>query len=133
MKKLYILLLSVILLAACDPGTGDLFYVDNNSDYNLQVGYQTRYNDTLIVVNSQQKILILEQHGLGTANDRGEEFLIFFDTLYFRINDTLQIDKDYLKRENWDFKITKGNGGLGDGGLSNYTYVLENKDIMELN
>ncbi len=129
MRKIFILTFLTGILIACDPGTGDLFYVDNKSDFDIIVTYRIWELDSIIIAESGQNTLIYEDYYLGTAYDEGDNFLMSFDTIFFSINDSMNINKDCLNRESWDFKISGGDDGWGDGGLANYTLVVENDDI----
>ena len=126
-----LLLISFGFLISCDPETGDFYFVDNKSDYEILVNYKTWQPDTMIIVPPENKQLIYSNSEFGTAYDAGDNFLIHFDTISFAINDSLKIDKDYQSRENWDFSITGGDGWL-NGGLANYTFVIDNNSIVKI-
>jgi hypothetical protein len=132
MKKTGFYLIVIIcigFLISCDPGKEDLYYIDNKSDYDVLVYFNDRVNDTQIKIPSKEKQLIHQEGDLGIAEDRGDDFLYWADSLNLTINDSMKIEKDYLNRINWSFEVTGGDR-RGDGGQSNYTFVINNEDIV---
>ncbi len=128
--RLYLIVTMLIgFLISCDPGKEDLYYIDNKSDYDVLVYFNDWRNDTRLTIPSKDKQLFHQEGDLGVAEDRGDDFLYWTDSIYITINDSMKIEKDYLKRINWTFEITGGNG-WGDGGQSNYTFIINNEDII---
>lgn len=126
--KYSILLVLVLSLVACDPRYGERYFVENKSNYDVLVAYKRHDTDTVITINSLQHALFYENYRIGYAEDMGEYFLTnTFDTLYFTLNDTLKLTKNWQKRETWEYIET----GEEEGGVANYTFTIENGDIVK--
>jgi hypothetical protein len=130
LKKIILFGLIALLICACDPGVLDIYEVDNQSDWKIHVGYKQGNVDTVFMLAPKELKIICNNAYLGVASDQEDGFLHCFDSLSMEVNDTLKIAMDYLQRENWDLKITKGNTRMGDGGIARYTLHITNNEIV---
>jgi len=123
-----ILIITISFLSSCDPACRDLYFIENNSSYEIELNYRNYQNDTIIIIPSMQKQLFYEEFNIGITSDYGDNFLLYFDTISLKINDTILINKDYTKRTNWNFEITY-NHKIGDGGTGNYSFYINDEDV----
>ncbi len=130
LKKLFLFGSIALLICSCDPGATDIYEVDNQSDWRIQVGYKQWNVDTVLTLEPKELKIIYVNYYLGVANDESDGFLNCFESLYINVNDTLKIEMDYLQRENWNLKITSGNARKGDGGVAKYKLTITNNDIV---
>ncbi|BDX38726.1 hypothetical protein CYCD_20810 [Tenuifilaceae bacterium CYCD] len=130
MKKLLLFVGLVLLITSCDPGATDVFNVDNQSDWEVLVGYKQWDVDTVIAVAPKELRTVYVQNYLGVAGDGGDSFLSPFDTLYINVNDTMELGMSCMQRRNWELKVSSKNCWRGDGGIAEYKLIIENDDIV---
>jgi hypothetical protein len=122
--KIYLFLLVWFCHNSCDPGATDVFNVDNQSDWEVLVGYKQWDVDTVIAVAPKELRTVYIQNYLGVAGDEGDSFLSPFDTLYINVNDTMELSVDYLQRRNWELKVSSKNCWGVFGGFAEYKLIL---------
>lgn len=129
-------LMSIFLLAACDPGVRNTFMIDNQSEFEAILKFKkneglqsiTALNDTFQIrqIQAGHKISFMHYGEIGRAHDKEELFLEGFDTLIVLLNNVNMTSK-VLKRERWDYKVV--NKGLMTMDAVEYTLILQNEDL----
>lgn len=106
MNRLLFLTLSSIFLTSCDPGLENIYEVENASNQTLTFSVkpnQYASDSTLTITVSPQSTKTIYKYGeIGTAMDKGNDFLEYLDTLEIRGN---KDPIDLYNRNNWEFEI----------------------------
>jgi hypothetical protein len=58
------------------------------------------------------------------TKQKGENYMDVFDTIWISINDTLKLNKDLYKIDNWDYSH-HGSRNVGN----RYAFMIDNNDI----
>ncbi|MDL2239871.1 hypothetical protein LJC69_05760 [Bacteroidales bacterium OttesenSCG-928-K22] len=141
MKKMInnLVILSFVLLTACDPGVSYHKIIQNESDFDVSVlsvrkGIGIEYfndNDSIytlvdtLFVGKKSSIIIDEYEGIGTVYGfacchNGSETLPML--VYF--NDSVKLISDIYKLDNWHFNILKKY--RNEGGVCECRLILFN-------
>ncbi len=134
-KNTYLIFLILILFTSCDPGIINKYIVENKTDSEINIESiliagrrKTSEKDSikLVTIESQSEDLITLYGEIGTAHDKGINFLEGIDTVIIkRIDKTLK--KNIFERKNWNFKIIKS--GLLSMDEVEYKLILTEKDF----
>lgn len=108
MNRLLFLTLSIIFLTSCDPGLENIYEVENASNQTLTFTVkpnQYASDSTLTTTISAHSTKTIFKYGeIGTAKDKGNDFLEYFDTLEIKgTKDPI----DPYDRNNWEFEINE--------------------------
>ncbi|AHM59218.1 hypothetical protein D770_04755 [Flammeovirgaceae bacterium 311] len=123
------LLLILIIAAACDPEATYIYEIDNKSSYTIDVHFKYPRGESVVIESlpdSTTTIRIYET--ISSANDKGDNFLYIFDTIYLDIPAPYEVKKDIQLRNNWVYRWKDANRwfDVGDG---IYTIIIEDGDI----
>ena len=107
-KNLLTLLLLVISLVACDSHAKEYYIIENKTGFDINVAFVEKGNDKKDTVNEIVKAnttrsFYVNNTNTGMAKSKGDNYLDVFDNLWISINDSLIINKDLLKIDNWDY------------------------------
>ncbi|WP_299892380.1 hypothetical protein [uncultured Lacinutrix sp.] len=114
MKRI-ISLLILIVLSSCDPGVVNKFVVENRTQSDIKIESILEYGrrnisdkDSIktMKLRPQSESLIVEYGEIGTAIDKGLNFLEGIDTIIVKKENGI-LNKNIFDRENWKFKILK--------------------------
>lgn len=137
MKKINFLILSLLVLTilfSCDPGVVNSYYIENRTDYDLDVEASivsgrrsVNKNDSLIktVFKSSEIKEIISYGQIGRANDKGSNFLNDVDTINITSTNRKLLINIY-DRTNWNIEVNRSIFELDE---VKYILVLENKDF----
>lgn len=126
MKKLFYLLISILVLSSCDTSTTYHFFLQNNSSATVVVSGVNKtsgqaFNKEII---PGQKLEITTSHTWGKSNTFIEPSSVIDSLLVINAaNDTLQ--KDYNVSDNWTRSLKKGRGNHSQL----YVFSFENSDF----
>jgi hypothetical protein len=134
MKNILLLLIGLITLSSCEWSGYYYFTIDNRSSHSVVVGvdpsYKYQYNkttDSIRVVYPNNKILFWKDDGRNSG-DRGNHFLIIFDTIYITPVDTaLKLNKNFNEVENWI--VTQHD--KWKNGYFYYNFIINDSDISK--
>ena len=129
MKNFKILLL-LILCNSCVKEGKYIYTINNKSNCDFSVVYkQWAEKDTTILIPNNRKIIFYSYGGTGfTPSDKGQGFLNSFDTIFLQTPDTVEMIKDFYKRDNWEFKWGDGDGSYNDG-VGEYNFIINMSDL----
>jgi hypothetical protein len=137
--KLYylILVISLFLLSSCDPASRDIYVINNFSNQNLNIYYETTFHatsrDTIYIdtiLPNTKKEIFNQLNFPSRPNDNGDEFLIYFDSLYINPIDTnFKISKKIHDRKNWDYCENDKCNERKKAIYSKYILTISNSDF----
>jgi hypothetical protein len=113
--KTLVPVLFLVLLTSCDPGVVNKFVVENRTDSEIKIesilksgNRNITETDTIHIVelSSQTKSFIVEYGEIGSAHDKGINFLEGIDTLIIK-SEYKTLNKNIFDRNNWTFKVIK--------------------------
>ncbi len=134
MKRI-ITLLILILFSSCDPGVVNKFVVENKTESDMKIEYILEYGikntsdeDSIKIVELKSKsdLIIVEYDEIGTARDKGIDFLEGIDTLIVK-KENGSLSKNIFDRKNWKFKVLKN--GLFSMDEVEYKLTLTENDF----
>ena len=107
-KNLLTLLLLIISLISCDYMAKEYYIIENKTGFDINVAFVEKGNDKKDTVNEIVKAntirsFYVNNTNTGMAKSKGDNYLDVFDNLWISINDSLIINKDLLKIDNWDY------------------------------
>lgn len=114
MKRI-ILLLILITFYSCDPGVVNRYVVENRTESNIKIESILEYGrrnisdkDSIktVELKPHSEFLIVEYGEIGTAKDKGVDFLEGIDTIMIKKENGI-LNKNIFNRKNWEFKILK--------------------------
>ncbi|AIZ42469.1 hypothetical protein [Cellulophaga baltica] len=114
MKRI-ISLLILIVFSSCDPGVVNKFVVENRTQSDIKIESILEYGrrnisdkDSIktMELKPQSESLIVEYGEIGTAIDKGLNFLEGIDTIIVKKENGI-LNKNIFDRKNWKFKILK--------------------------
>jgi hypothetical protein len=119
------------MMICCDPAVGYKFYVQNNSDKEIQIGYQRSYMDSLVTIGPKAEVMIAGFPVKGSnPHDEGQSFLNNFNQIYYALNDSFTITKNIMDRKNWKYDRDIKYFGIIKTGTNNYYLEINNDDIQ---
>ena len=105
--KYVLLVTSIILLTACDPGSNMFYTIDNQSGKAITIQYSLDKKDTIkttiILPNNKQQLLFHELH-LGYVDQFKYLDSMHIDILLKIFKDTAIININSEDKKNWNFK-----------------------------
>lgn len=134
MKRI-ILILILIIFTSCDPGVVNRFVVENRTESNIKVESILKYGNRnisdkdsikTVELKPNSELLIVEYGEIGTAKDKGVDFLEGIDTIIVtKEKEVLNIN--IFDRINWEFKIL--NSGILKMNEVEYKIILTERDF----
>ncbi len=124
MKKIFLILFSLLFIVACNPDAKDSYSVNNKTGSDIKVWYERGDDDSLVIVPANMETIFFENKYQGNAYDEGDNFLIYFDRITIERTDSIELTKDYKQRNNWKFWISDDEG-LMNGGTAHYMFEVE--------
>lgn len=134
MKRI-ILILILIIFTSCDPGVVNRFVVENRTESNIKVESILKYGNRnisdkdsikTVELKPNSELLIVEYGEIGTAKDKGVDFLEGIDTIIVtKGKEVLNIN--IFDRINWEFKIL--NSGILKMNEVEYKIILTERDF----
>ena len=112
MKRI-ILILFLIIFTSCDPSVVNRFVVENRTESNIKVESILKYGNRnisdkdsikTVELKPNSELLIVEYGEIGTAKDKGVDFLEGIDTIIVTKEKEV-LNKNIFDRINWEFKI----------------------------
>ncbi|MQP53067.1 MULTISPECIES: hypothetical protein [unclassified Flavobacterium] len=134
MKRL-ILILILIIFTSCDPGVVNRFVVENRTESNIKVESILKYGNRnisdkdsikTVELKPNSELLIVEYGEIGTAKDKGVDFLEGIDTIIVTKEKEV-LNKNIFDRINWEFKIL--NSGILKMNEVEYKIILTERDF----
>lgn len=134
MKRI-ILILILIKLTSCDPGVVNRFVVENRTESNIKVESILKYGNRNISdkdsikkveLKPNSELLIVEYGEIGTAKDKGVDFLEGIDTIIVTKEKEV-LNRNIFDRINWEFKIL--NSGILKMNEVEYKIILTERDF----
>jgi hypothetical protein len=134
MKRI-ILLLILTIFSSCEPGVVNKFVVENKTESNIKVESILEYGrrnisdkDTIktVEIKPNSKLLIVEYGEIGTAKDKGVDFLEGIDTIIIKKENRI-LNNNIFNRKNWEFKILKS--GILKMDEVEYKVIISEKDF----
>jgi hypothetical protein len=121
------ILLSVVLIAllttvSCLKRGSYSYNYENNSSHDLELTVILDGDTSVFQALKQSEMRFYMNSGIGVEVPDANYFLEHvFDTLYFNINDTLGLHKDWYDYTNWVH--------MYEGTNADHTFVIEDADI----
>ena len=134
MKRI-ILILILIIFTSCDPGVVNRFVVENRTEQNIKVESILKYGNRnisdkdsikTVELKPNSELLIVEYGEIGTAKDKGVDFLEGIDTIIVTKEKEV-LNKNIFDRINWEFKIL--NSGILKMNEVEYKIILTERDF----
>ena len=134
MKRI-ILILILIIFTSCDPGVVNRFVVENRTESNIKVESILKYGNRnisdkdsikTVELKPNSELLIVEYGEIGTAKDKGVDFLEGIDTIIVTKEKEV-LNKNIFDRINWEFKIL--NSGILKMNEVEYKIILTERDF----
>ena len=134
MKRI-ILILILIIFTSCDPGVVNRFVVENRTESNIKVESILKYGNRnisdkdsikTVELKPNSELLIVEYGEIGTAKDKGVDFLEGIDTIIVT-KETEVLNRNIFDRINWEFKIL--NSGILKMNEVEYKIILTERDF----
>lgn len=134
MKRI-ILILFLIIFTSCDPGVVNRFVVENRTESNIKVESILKYGNRnisdkdsikTVELKPNSELLIVEYGEIGTAKDKGVDFLEGIDTIIVTKEKEV-LNKNIFDRINWEFKIL--NSGILKMNEVEYKIILTERDF----
>lgn len=125
----------ILIFISCDPGLVNKYVVENRTDSNMVIQTKLEYhhrrlneNDTIKRVDlpSITKSLIIEYGEIGSAYDKGIDFLNAIDTITIHMGNRT-LNKDIYDRKNWSYKVLRR--GLFSIDKVEYKLILKTSDF----
>jgi len=89
-------------LTACDPGHHGTASIDNQSSESLTLHYQTRYQDTTIIIPSKTKKAVLSFGGIGEGRIYPGALFEFKEIELYPADTSKSVVKNITDMENWE-------------------------------
>ena len=134
MKRISLILI-LIIFTSCDPGVVNRFVVENRTESNIKVESILKYGNRnisdkdsikTVELKPNSELLIVEYGEIGTAKDKGVDFLEGIDTIIVtKGKEVLNIN--IFDRINWEFKIL--NSGILKMNEVEYKIILTERDF----
>ncbi len=134
MKRI-ILILILIIFTSCDPGVVNRFVVENRTESNIKVESILKYGNRnisdkdsikTVELKPNSELLIVEYGEIGTAKDKGVDFLEGIDTIIVTKEKEV-LNRNIFDRINWEFKIL--NSGILKMNEVEYKIILTERDF----
>lgn len=134
MKRI-ILILFLIIFTSCDPSVVNRFVVENRTESNIKVESILKYGNRnisdkdsikTVELKPNSELLIVEYGEIGTAKDKGVDFLEGIDTIIVTKEKEV-LNKNIFDRINWEFKIL--NSGILKMNEVEYKIILTERDF----
>lgn len=132
MKRIILIL---IIFTSCDPGVVNRFVVENRTESNIKVESILKYGNRnlsdkdsikTVELKPNSELLIVEYGEIGTAKDKGVDFLEGIDTIIVTKEKEV-LNKNIFDRINWEFKIL--NSGILKINEVEYKIILTERDF----
>jgi|GEM_PF-2217334 len=133
--KSIILILILIISASCDPGVVNKYVVENKTESELKIESKLEFGNRNITekdsikrvgINPKSESIIAEYGEIGTAHDKGIDFLNGIDTIIVKM-DNRAFKKNLNDRKNWKYRVLKS--GLFSMDEVEYKLILTEKDF----
>ena len=128
--KLFIWISLTFIAVSCDYEGDEYYYINNKTNLDIKVSFVKKYGndkkDTtkISVLSNETRNFYTYKTIAALTKQKGENYLDVFDTLWISINDTLTLNKDLYKIDNWDYSHQ------GSRDVENkYTFMINNNDI----
>ena len=134
MKRISLILI-LIIFTSCDPGVVNRFVVENRTESNIKVESILKYGNRnisdkdsikTVELKPNSELLIVEYGEIGTAKDKGVDFLEGIDTIIVTKEKEV-LNKNIFDRINWEFKIL--NSGILKMNEVEYKIILTERDF----
>ncbi len=134
MKRISLILI-LIIFTSCDPGVVNRFVVENRTESNIKVESILKYGNRnisdkdsikTVELKPNSELLIMEYGEIGTAKDKGVDFLEGIDTIIVTKEKEV-LNRNIFDRINWEFKIL--NSGILKMNEVEYKIILTERDF----
>ncbi|WP_297867845.1 hypothetical protein [uncultured Flavobacterium sp.] len=134
MKRISLILI-LIIFTSCDPGVVNRFVVENRTESNIKVESILKYGNRnisdkdsikTVELKPNSELLIVEYGEIGTAKDKGVDFLEGIDTIIVTKEKEV-LNRNIFDRINWEFKIL--NSGILKMNEVEYKIILTERDF----
>lgn len=134
MKRISLILI-LIIFTSCDPGVVNRFVVENRTESNIKVESILKYGNRnisdkdsikTVELKPNSELLIIEYGEIGTAKDKGVDFLEGIDTIIVTKEKEV-LNRNIFDRINWEFKIL--NSGILKMNEVEYKIILTERDF----
>ena len=114
MKRI-ISLFILIIFSSCDPGVVNTFVIENKTESDVTIESILEYGrrnisdkDSIktVELKCKSESLIVEYGEIGTAQDKGIDFLEGIDTIIVKRKNRI-LNKNIFDRNNWEYKVLK--------------------------
>ncbi len=92
----------ILGITACDPGHVGTASIDNRSSEPLILDYQTRFQDTTIVIPSKTKRIVLSFGGIGEGRSYPGALMEFNEIKLVPSDTSKKLIKNIKDPENWE-------------------------------
>ncbi len=133
MRLIFVVLAMIMITCvSCDPPGEYIYMIKNNSDFDFTVEYSLWHDiDSSVVVTKNSSVVFYSEVMCGgNPYDEGEDFLYLFKEITLITPDSIYVTKDFLERDNWDYRLY-GEKPF-DFGTGEYVFTINNSDIENI-